>query len=59
MAEEATQQPALQTAADYEAATDQCLAQMRRLRKQMDPDQAEIDRLKAETRTILVQLKAA
>jgi len=59
MAEKATQQPALQTAADFEAATDQCLAQIARLREQMDRDQAKIDRLKAETRTILVQLKAA
>jgi hypothetical protein len=52
-------QPVLTTPADYEAAIDRCLAQMRRLREKMDRDQAEIDRLKAETRAILEQLRAA
>jgi hypothetical protein len=52
-------QPTLKTAADYEAAIDQCLAEMQRLREKMDRDQADIDRLKAETRAILAKLKAA
>ena len=59
MAEERLGPPGLQTTADYEAATDRCLARMRHLREQMEQDQAELDRLKAETRAILEQLKAA
>ena len=58
MAGNGVEQPALQISADYEAAIEQCLAQMRHLREQMDKDQTEIDRLKVETRTILLQLKA-
>jgi hypothetical protein len=51
-------QPGLRSPAEYGAAIDRCLAQMRRLREQMDRDQAEIDRLKAETQAILRLLKA-
>lgn len=59
MDETALPQPALQTAADYEAAIEQCLAQMKRVQDQIDKDQADIDRLKAETRAMLARLKAA
>jgi hypothetical protein len=51
--------PPLQTAADYEAAIEECLAEMQRLREKIDRDQADIDRLKVETRAILARLKAA
>ncbi len=48
----------LQTAADYEAAFAECLSQMQQMRERIDRDQAEIDRLKAETRAVLAQLRA-
>jgi hypothetical protein len=44
------------TAAEYEAAIDQCLERMHRLREQIDRDQAEIDRLRAQTQTKLAEL---
>jgi Tfp pilus assembly protein PilN len=59
MAENVLPEPTLKTAADYEAAIDQCLTEIQRLREKMDKDQADIDRLKAETRAILARLKAA
>jgi Tfp pilus assembly protein PilN len=40
-----------------EAAIEQCWAELQRLRKQIDADQAEIDRLKAETQAMLASLK--
>ncbi len=46
-------------AAKIEAAINECLEAMRRANQQMALDQAEIERLKAETREILEQLKAA
>jgi hypothetical protein len=58
-------QPALKTAADYKAAIDGLLAEMKRLNALMQNDQTEIDRLKAETRliaahtdTVLTRLEA-
>ncbi len=48
-----------QTTNEYEAAIEECLAQMKRLQEQIDKDQVEIDRLKVETRAILAQMKAA
>ncbi|MBI1924494.1 hypothetical protein HYR99_09610 [Candidatus Poribacteria bacterium] len=51
-------QPTLETAADYEAAIEQCLAEMKRLNEQLKQDQADIDRLKAETRAMLAKMKA-
>ena len=59
MEDNTLQPPILKTAADYEAAIEGCLTQMRQLRERMDRDQAEIDRLKAETRALLAQLRAA
>ena len=59
MEDKAFQPPILKSAADYEAAIEGCLAQMRQLRQRMDRDQAEIDRLKAETRALLDELRAA
>ena len=46
-------------AARIEAAIDECFAAMKLANKKMASDQAEIERLKAETRTMLTQLKAA
>ncbi|HZT44462.1 MAG TPA: hypothetical protein VFA07_20020 [Chthonomonadaceae bacterium] len=51
--------PVPQTEAELIQAIDQCLEQMEHLRHRMEQDQEEIDRLKAETRAILAQLKAA
>ena len=45
-------QTAPKTAAECKAAIDALLLEMRRLNEKMVEDQAEIDRLKAETRTI-------
>jgi hypothetical protein len=59
MEDAVTPQPTLRTRADYEAATEQCLAETRRLQEQIARDQEEIDRLKAETRAILAKIKAA
>jgi hypothetical protein len=59
MEDQAREQPMLETAADYQAAVDRCLEQMRRLRTQMEQEQAVIERLKSETRAILAELKAA
>lgn len=49
----------LKTRADYKAAIEQCLAEMQRLHEQMERDQEDIDRLRAETKTLLAELKAA
>ena len=46
-------------AARLEAAIDELLAGMKRAAKQMKSDQAQIERLKAETRAMLAELKAA
>jgi hypothetical protein len=58
-------QPTPQTEAEYEAAFAQLLSEMQRIREQMDSDQADIERLKAEryslkaeTRAMLAALKA-
>jgi hypothetical protein len=59
MEDAATSQPPLKTRADYEAATEQCLAETKRLQEQIARDQEEMDRLKAETRAILAKIKAA
>jgi hypothetical protein len=52
MDERLTSQPKPRTAAEYRAAIDLLLDEMKRLSVQMQQDQAEIDRLKAETRVI-------
>lgn len=44
--------------AEYEAAIDNLLTEMKRTRMQMADDQRDIERLRAETRVILAQLKA-
>lgn len=46
-------------AARIEAAIDECIAAMKIANLQMANDQAEIERLKAETRKMLTELKAA
>jgi len=53
MEDKALQPPLLKSAADYEAAIEACLAQMRGLRQGMDREQTEIERLKAETWVLL------
>jgi hypothetical protein len=45
--------------AEIRAAVHECIAEIDRVRKQMETDQVEIDRLKAETREMLGRLKAA
>jgi ABC-type Zn uptake system ZnuABC Zn-binding protein ZnuA len=57
--EKTLSQAAPQTSAEYEAAIDQCLAEMERLQQQIRNDEAEIGRLKAETRALLAKMKAA
>jgi hypothetical protein len=59
MEETAHTQQELEAAAAYEAAVTQYLTEMQHLNEQMQKDQAEIDRLKAETREMLARLKAA
>jgi hypothetical protein len=54
-----TTEVSLKTPADYEAAIDQCLAEMQRLHEQMERDQEDINRLRAETKALLAALKAA
>jgi hypothetical protein len=49
----------LKTRADYEAAIEQCLTEMQRLHAQMERDQEDIDRLRAETKALLAALQAA
>lgn len=46
-------------AAALEGAIAKLVAKIKRATKQMKSDQAEIDRLKAETRAMLAKLKAA
>lgn len=46
-------------AAKMDAAIKECISEMERARKRMKNDQAEIDRLKAQTRAMLAQMKAA
>ena len=48
---------ALETSADYEAAIEQCLAKMQRLREQMESDQKDIDRMRTETKLLLAELQ--
>lgn len=59
MADTTSSIPVPQTEAELIKAIDQCFEQMEHLRRRMEQDQVEIDRLKAETRAILAQLKAA
>ncbi|HXH11756.1 MAG TPA: hypothetical protein VNP04_18585 [Alphaproteobacteria bacterium] len=49
----------LKTRADYQAAIEQCLTEMQCLHEQMARDQEDIDRLRAETKTLLAVLQAA
>jgi hypothetical protein len=49
----------LKTRADDQAAIEQCLTEMQRLHEQMERDQEDIDRLRAETKAHLAELQAA
>ena len=51
-------QPVPKSAADYEAAVEQLLAEMKRLNQQMQSDRTDIERLKAETRTLKAETRA-
>ena len=46
-------------AAKLEAALKECVSELERARKRMRIDQGEINRLKAETRAMLAQIKNA
>jgi len=59
MEEKVLLQTALKTDADYEAAIQAMYAEMDRIDERIKKDQAEIDRLKAETRAMLMQLSKA
>ena len=48
----------LKTRADYKVAIEQCLTEMQRLHEQMECDQEDIDRLRAETKALLAELQA-
>jgi hypothetical protein len=49
----------LRTRADYTAAIEQCLTEMQHLHEQMERDQQDIDRLRAETKALLAALQTA
>jgi hypothetical protein len=49
----------LKTRADYKTAIEQCLTEMQHLHEQIERDQEDIDRLRAETKALLAALKAA
>lgn len=59
MEEELTKAHARGSEETDELRFEQCLVQMRELRDRMTYDQNEIDRLKAETRAILSELRVA
>lgn len=44
---------------EYEASVDALIAEMNQVRIQMEKDQREIERLRAETDLILAQIKAS
>ena len=54
-----THEPGHANSTDFKAEVTECIAEIDRVRKQMEIDQDEIDRLKSETREILARLKAA
>ena len=55
MADSVSSQPTLKSAAEYEAAVEECLSEIRRLNEQMEKDRGEIDKLKAETDALKVE----
>ncbi len=54
-----TTESSLKTPADYEAAIEQCLAEMQRLHEKMERDEEDIDQLRAETKALLTELRGA
>ena len=58
MADVTSMQTTPQTDAEYEAAIEQMLSEMKHLRTMMDSDQAEIDRLKVETQALKAETRA-
>lgn len=57
MEDTVTTQPALKTSADFQAAIDRCLAEIKRLRDLMARDQAAIEESRQRTRAMLDRLK--
>ena len=47
-----------ETDENYEQAIEECWTELQNLRKQIDADQSEIERLQAETSLMLKELKA-
>lgn len=58
MSELTLSQSLSETDENYEQAMEECWTELQTLRKQIDADQAEIDRLQAETSVMLKKLKA-
>jgi hypothetical protein len=52
-------EPSSTKCGDLKAAVCECIARIDLVRREMEADQEEIDRLKAETGEILARLKAA
>ena len=50
--------PAPQSAAEYETAIEQLLAEMKHFNQQMQSDRAEIEQLKLQTRTLKAETRA-
>lgn len=59
MDKSATFEPTDATPEDLKQAVGECIKEIDRVRRQMESDQEEIERLKSETREILSRLKAA
>ena len=49
MEDSVSSQPTPETAADFEAAVEECLVEIRRLNEQMQGDRNDIEKLKTET----------
>ena len=57
MTEMTLEPSAPQSEAEEEDVIERCLAEMKRLRTQINEDQKEIDRLRTETQVILAELR--
>ena len=57
MTEMTLNQASPKTELEYENAIELCLTEMRRTREQINNDQQDIDRLKAETQAIIAELR--
>ena len=59
MSKNLTLEPTADEAAQIEAAVEELLSQVKRANDEMAEDQREIEKLKAQTRAILVKLQTA